>query len=587
MSEGLLTPRAPYTMPDVWNMFSHSYGDGNAGALDQTGRIDAYVRQALDIEYSNWRKYAIAGSRLTVEGAAQGGWATLWRVTSYGKWAASGTRAAPYAPEGGAMIMMHGINDLGTLGGATTQIRTAYQHALRACISRWRASVVAENDAATGILQPTYGGTWTAETGKFDISSNGTERFHATTAGTVTVTLPADYAGEPVVFNFIGRPGSQGGVITFSGTAGVTGTITTDNIMPSASLSNCPVVRRITNLTSANASQTIIMTVTTNNGLVYYDCAWLESLSPPPVIVCDVPRLTATGYSTKYSSWNAAPVLGSCDADVLALNTDIASVVAEFDGMVQIAYLDAKLNKTASLFFDGLHPNETGSALCADAILDAIKRLTVKNTYGVVGQMNVPAQKAAALRRPIRATTWYSPDAYGVRNGTYTAVAGDMFAYPFIITEARTTWSNWACEITTASATTAGTARIGIFADYNYTGYPDTNLQELTISGALSMGTTTGVKTTNAGGFVWRPDPGLYWLAIRIETIGTATNVYAALTGPNPFFAMPTSTGLYSTGLQAVGWKVSGQTVGSAFASTFPTGGVTVASGPYVGMQRT
>jgi hypothetical protein len=580
VSEGLLVPRAAATLPDVWSLFSHSYGDGTAGSYDQTGRIDSYLRQALDIEYTNWRKYSIAGSRLTVEGAAQGGWATLWRVSSGAKWPA---RSAPYAPEGGAMIMMHGINDLGTLGGATTQILTAYQHALRACISRWRASVIAENDAATGPLVPTYGGTWTAETAKYDISSSGTERFHATTGGTITLTLPADYAGEPVVMNFIGRAGVNGGIVTFSGTAGVTGTITTDNIMPSATLSNCPVVKRVTNLTSANASQTIIATVTQNSGLVYYDCAWLESKAPPPVIVCDVPRLTATGYSTKYASWVAQTA--SLDGDVQALNTAMASVVAEFDGMVQTAYMDAKLNKVASLFFDGLHPNETGAAMCADAIMDAVKRLSVNNSYGSIGQMNVSAQKAGVTRRPIRATTWYAPDAFGART-SYTAVAGDMFAYPFPITEARTQWSNWGVEVTTASATTAGTGRLGIFADYNYSGYPDTNLQEITISAVLSMGTTTGLKTTNAGGFIWRPDPGMYWLVYKVETIGTATNVFSAMQGPNPFLPLPTSAGLWSTGVQAVGYKLTGQATG-AFASTFPTGGVVTATGPYVGMLRT
>lgn len=584
-SDGLLVPRPSVQSPDVWNLFSHSYGDGVAGSLDQTGRIDAYVRSAFDVEYTNWRKYSIAGSRLTVEGAAQGGWATLWRVTSYGKWAASGTRGAPYAPEGGAMIMMHGINDLGTLGGATSQIITAYQHTLRACISRWRASVIAENDASSGILQPTYGGTWTAETGKFDIASSGTERYHATTAGTVTVPLPADYAGETVVFNFIGRPGTQGGTITFSGTAGVTGTISTDNIMPSASLSNCPVVRRITNLTSSNAGQTIIMTVTANNGLVYYDCCWLESKSPPPVIVCDAPRLTTSGYSTKYPGWTQQT--GSLDSDVTTLNTAMASVVAEFDGMVQMAYLDAKLNKTAALFSDGLHPNEWGAALCADAIVEAVKRLTPNGTYGVIGQMNAPAQKATALRRPVRTTTWYAPDAYGART-TYTAVAGHLFAYPFMITEARTRWSNWGLEVTTANSTAGGTVRLAIFADYNYSGYPDTLLQELTISGTLSMGTTTGVKTSNAGGFVWNPDPGLYWLALKIETVGTAAAfATSAMTGPNPILPTATSTGTYTaTSAASLGYQLTGQATG-AFASTFPTGGALINTGPYVGMLRT
>jgi hypothetical protein len=581
MSDGVLAPKKAYTLPDIWNFFSHSYGDGVAGSLDQRGRIDSYVRQALDVEYTNWRKYSISASRLTVEGAAQGGWATLWRVTSYGKWAASGTRAAPYAPEGGAMVMLHGINDLGTLGGATTQILAAYQQALRSCISRWRASTIWETTASN----TAFGGVWTTETTKFDQASNGEWRYHATTGGTVTLTLPADYNGEPIAICLIGRPGVNGGIVTWSGTAGITGTTSTDNIMPSATLSNVPVIKRITTLTSANAGQTIIGTVTQNSGLVYYDCWWIESKAPPPVIVCDVPRLTASGYSTKYAGWTAQTA--SLDGDVQALNTSIASVVAEFDAMVQIAGIDAKLNKTASYFSDGLHPNEQGAALCADAIVDAINRCVVNGSYGVTGQMNTLGNKAAPMRYPVRASTWYGPT--GLVKGTAaTPVAGQLTAYPMVITEGTTRWSNWAMEVVGGTSITVGvTCRIAIFADYNLSGYPDTLIQEITISGVLSTSTTTGVKTVNAGGFIWYPDPGLYWLAIKIETAGTGTGItLGVVTGQSPIMPNSSSTGSMNSAISAVGWQLTGQATG-AFVSTFPTGGALTAAGPAVTMFRT
>jgi hypothetical protein len=577
----MLYQRAQYQTPDRWSWFSHSYGDGLAGSYDPTGRMDSIFRQVMDVEYTNFSQYAVAGSRLTVEGAAAGGWASFYRETSGGKMP---SKAFPYTSEGGGLCMVFGINDLGTLGGATTQNLVAYQHALRSVISRWRASTIIENDASSGNMVPTYGGTWTAETGKFDGASSGGWRFHATTGGTITWTLPADYDGSPIALAFTGRPGVNGGTVTFSGTAGVTGTISTDNIMASATLSNCPVIKRITNLTSANAGQTIIATVTANNGLVYYDCCWIESLSPGPVIVANCPRLTAAGYTAKYPSWTAQTA--SLDGDVQALNAAVLTVVGEFDAMVQVADLDSVMNKDATLFADGLHPNDRGAQLCADALLTAVKNLSPNLKYGISSQFNPPALKAAAVRRPSRAANWYAPEF--ASKTTYTAVAGDMFAYPFYISESRTTWSNWGIEVTTANSTAGGTCRVGIFGDANFTGYPDLNIQELTVSATLSFGTTVGSKTTNAGGFIWRPNPGMYWKVVKIETIGTAAAAaLAAIKGPNPFLPQVNTTGLLNAGSDPtaagafVGWKLTGQATG-AFASTFPAGAVLCSVGPAV-----
>jgi hypothetical protein len=576
-----LYPRQAYNRPDVWNWFSHSYGDGNAGSYDQTGRMDAIVRQALDVEFTNWRKYSVAGARLCVEGASGGGWATLWRLTSGGKMPG---KTFPYTGQGGALCMVFGINDLGNLaGGATTQLRSGYREALRSCISRWRASTIWENDNANVVYTT---GTWVAETGKFDQASSGNWRYHATTGGVITLTLPSDYDGSPIAVQFRGSPGAtSGGTVTYGGTAGVTGTTVTNDVMPGATLTGVPIIKRITNLTSANASQTITLTVTANSGLVHFDCWWVEAKSPPPVIVGDVPKLTSTGYSTKYSSWNAAPALGSCDADVNALNADIATVVAEFDSMVQIAYLDAALNKDATLFSDGLHPNDLGSAKCADAIMDAVSRLTPNMTYGVSASMNTPAPKAGALRTPTRSTFWYAPEYASA--GTVTGTAGTMFAMPLQITEAQTSWSTWAVEVAGGSAFSAGyQVRIGIFNDLNFTGYPDTNLQEITAAGVLNTSTSTGVKTSTGGGYIWRPDPGLYWLVLKVEVVATATTpTLRTVLGPNRYMPNALTTGSLASSTH-MAWQLTGQATGT-FPTTFPTGATLVASCPAVMIQRT
>jgi hypothetical protein len=570
-------PRQAYNKPDVWNWFSHSYGDGNAGSYDQTGRMDAVFRQMMDIEFTNWRKYSVSGARLVVEGASAGGWATFFRETSGGKFP---SKTFPYTGEGGALAMVFGINDLGTLGGATTQILAAYEHALRSVVSRWRASTIREESHASVV----FGGTWTLDSGMQDRASSSTVRYHATTGGTFTITLPSDYDGSPISICLTGRNGTNGGTVTYSGTAGVTGTQVTNDVMPSGSLSACATVKRITNLTSANAGQTIIGTVTANTGLVYFDCWWIESKSPPPVLVANVAKLPSSpGYLAKYPSWTVTPT-GSYDGDVNAMNAVITSVISEFDGMVQLADIDGALAANANNFSDGLHPNDLGAAKCADAFMDAVNRLTPNAQYGVASQMNTPAAKSAAVRTLSRSAFWYAPEYASA--GTVAGTAGTMFAMPLQITEARTRWTNWAMEVSGGTSITVGyNLRFGLYNDLNYTGYPDTLLQEMTVAGALSTSTTTGVKTSNAGGFIWQPDPGFYWLVSKVETLATGTSVtLRTCVGPNRY--MPnatTSGGLASAGYMA--WQLTGQAAG-VFPSTFPTGGTLVTSCPVVTMLR-
>lgn len=559
-----------------WTAVGHSYLQFNAASYNQRSRLDSILRSRFDAESTNWANLAIAGSRVTVEGAAQGGWATF--IRSINKLPG---KTSPYTSSDGGLLLVTGINDLGTLGGATAQMQTAFGHALRFIISRWRASTIIEDTALT------YGGAWTAETGKFDISSSGTEHFTAgVTTPTFTYTLPADYNGEPVAIGLIGRSGVNGGIVTWSGTAGVTGTTSTDNIMPSASLSNVPVVKRITNLTSANASQTIIGTVTTNNGLVYVDSVWLEALEAPPIIVCNVARLTAAGYSTKYSSWNAAPALGSCDADVAAFNTVLTNLkTTEFDGMVQIADIDSVLNKVASLYVDGLHPNERGAALIADEIDNARRKFVLTGVKSPALNMNMGPRYSGGMRIRRRSGLYHTADCSAIT--TYTPVVGDMFALPFEVTEMDEIYARWAMTVNALATSGTCTIRWGMFSDFMNKGYPDILVQELTVgTGALSISTAAGPQLNPAAQYTWWPDIANYYLAMKIETIGTGFT-FAALQGPSYSMAAGGSSGdvrVASNGA-AVGYKIAGQATG-AFASTFPAGAVPSNVVPYMGALK-
>jgi hypothetical protein len=134
--------------------------------------------------------------------------------------------------------------------------------------------------------------------------------------------------------------------------------LTLSNILASGSYPFA--VQRIKNLTSANASQTIIITVTSLDagpGTIQFDGWWLEAKNPPPVLVTNTARLVSPGYST------AGYVGGLGDSDVNTFNAGLAGLLAEFDGMVQTVDIDSALNKDAAKFsVDGLHPNEPGAA---------------------------------------------------------------------------------------------------------------------------------------------------------------------------------------------------------------------------------
>lgn len=556
-------------VPDYWNVFGHSYFIFTVGTLWQTGRADAIFRGSMDIEHNNWRNYASTGAMLTQEGRQHGGYARVLQEVTRSQ------RTAPYAADGGAAVLCYGINDMGNKG-VTTQLRTAFQHALRTCISRWRASSIRENNYNLGTSpgQISYGAGFTESGGTSEFSSGTSiHRATSTTNATITITLPSDYGGEPVVVCWVGAAGAFGATITFSGTAGVTGTLSTSNIMPSGS--HCPVVRRITNLTAANAGQTIVMTATSidASGAAEFDCWWIEATNPPPVIVCNIARLTAAGYASYPNTVT--------DADVATWNQAIADVVAEFDGMVQIADLDAALNKDASLIFtDGVHPNEFGAARIADALLAATKRLTPTTSLGNAAHLNVSAPRSGQLLRPRLSGHWYTADSAGI-GATYTAVAGDMFALPIQVTGSRERWIRFAVE---AIASVTGTSiRWGIYDDIGASGYPMCLVTEPTASGAFTITTGAGVKMSPASGTgsLNQPlDPGVYWLVIKFTAVGTS-HTFRTLKGPSLLLPNLSTGGAGS--ITPSGWKLTGQGTG-VLPATFPAGAALSDNCPYVGV---
>ncbi|MFG3439930.1 SGNH/GDSL hydrolase family protein [Nonomuraea sp. NPDC047897] len=556
-------------MPDYWNVFAHSYFNFTAGTLYQTGRADAIFRGSMDIEHNNWRNYAASGAMLTQEGRSHGGYARVLQEVTKSQ------RTGPYAADGGAAVICYGINDMGNKG-VSVQVRTAFQHALRTVVSRWRASAIYEDsyNLGTNPGQISYGAGFTQSTGTSEFASGSSiRRATSTTSATITITLPADYGGQPVVVCFVGSAGAFGGTVTFSGTAGVTGTLSTSNVITFGS--HCPVVRRITGLTAANAGQTIVMTVTAvdASGAVEFDCWWIEATNPAPVIVCNIARLTAAGYAG-YSNTVT-------DSDVATWNAAIADVIAEFDSMVQIADIDAALGKDTALFAsDGVHPNEFGAARIADALLAATRRLTPSTSLGNAAHLNVSSLRSGQLLRPRLSGFWYTADGAGT-GSNYTAVAGDMFALPIQVTGSRERWVRMAVE---AIASVAGTAiRWGIYDDIGASGYPMCLLAEPSSSGAFTITTGAGVKMspTSGQGSLNQPlDPGVYWLVLKFTTAGTS-HTFRSLKGPS--LLLPNLSAGGQGNITPSGWKLTGQGTGQ-LPNTFPAGAALSDSCPYVGV---
>lgn len=571
---------APGTSPPVsWHIFGHSYVRWAFQIWWESGRMDALFRRLVGTGFDTWRNFGVTGSRLVTDGRATGGWARVMQELPRTPPSGQNVHGYPYTADGGAYLLVWGANDLGVVPGSTMpQITAAYQQALRACITRCRASVIYEDNYVPGtgtVGQPVYGAGFTVTNATSDFSS-GTSLHDATstTNATITLTIPADFTGETIYLQFVANAGALGGTVTLSGTAGVTGTIVTSSVIPTGASTHVPVVKRITGLTAANAGQTIILTVTAidGGGTVRFDCWGLEADNPPPVIVANMPRLAPAGYAGYTNTFG--------DPDVVALNAAMASVVAEFDGMVQFANLDGALNKNTALFgADGLHPNELGNSYCAQAMYNALASLvpTTANFPAAALANSYPA--AGTQRKPRGAFQWYASE--GSAHSTLAVPAvGSMYALPYLVTEGREIYSFMGLRLSQAASGQA-TVRLGVYDDVKWVGYPQCLYSEATVGGPLGTGTAAG--SASQGGLYIILDPGLYWLVYETVTTGTGV-VLESMVGPDRTNAMP-FVGLsnQSVNVSPMAWLLTGQGTGG-LPSVFPAGATVASNAPKIGM---
>src|SRR5690606_24765119 len=275
-----------------------------------------------------------------------------------------------------------------------------------------------------------------------------------------------------------------------------------------------------TGLTSADAGKTITLTVTSidTNGTVSFCGWWLESKTPPPVIVANIAKLPNAGYSL-YPGWSGTEQ--QRDNQVDQFNQVIRDVVAEFDQMVQVADIDAALNKDPKLFWDSLHPNEAGNAKIADALLDALARMAPPATASsATACFNPPTPRHVPLIRVRRPDTWYTAD-FGSKSTPSTLVANELWAIPFVVSSTRERYNSAGIAVT-AAGQNSGQVKIGIYSDPRWGGYQQGLVANAAAQLNVSTGLSTGLAKLGPDVFNIALDPGLYWLAVLVRTPGAS-----------------------------------------------------------------
>jgi hypothetical protein len=274
---------------DLWG---HSYLDNNSLGTGPTAiwtndnSSPAYIyAAAIGLPLNSVVNHAVVGSSLTAIGRASGAYGGGNFARALGEIYRS-KQSWPFSRSGNAHLICWGINDLGnnTVANMPLVYSTGVD-VLTVLISKMRSAAIFNGNGGANLA---YSGTWTAApAAAVDYTSNlGWST--STTGGTFTFTIPYGYQGEPICFAMVGYNSSNTLSVAWSGTAGVTGTT---NLASRAVGTASIVPMRITNLTAANAGQTIIGTVTLASQTFILDGVWLESLTPVPVLVCNTPRL--------------------------------------------------------------------------------------------------------------------------------------------------------------------------------------------------------------------------------------------------------------------------------------------------------
>lgn len=301
----------------------------------------------------------------------------------------------------------------------------------------------------------------------------------------------------------------------------------------------------------------------------------------------------SSGYTnTNFTSATVANHT-SADADVAALNTSILNVVNSWDGMVKLVDLESSMGNDSNLpssiysWFnsDSLHLNDYGNAKLAQLCIQAINSLQSPTqddvNVGLVENLSGGISCPGTDRRIIYSGGVYGPQYSSFNATAYTCVLGNMFALPLYITEPTSVLTTFYVEQTNAPTTSGSSIRLALYNDINNSGYPQNLVTSFTGS-AFALGTTAGMKTVASGQF-WPLRPGLWWLVMKVDVLGTTASQLRAVNGPNRYMPHWLTTGGANG---PIAWRLTSIAAG-AFPNIFASGATLVATAPMVGVAIT
>ncbi len=139
----------------------------------------------------------------------------------------------------------------------------------------------------------------------------------------------------------------------------------------------------------SEGSHSLVVTVVTASGGNPVYALWAtgnqghKTKEGPNVWVGNVPRFTSAGYTAS----------GGSDVDVAAFNAMIRANVTQLaaDGL-NVALVDSasRLNPAVDLGGDGVHPDDSGHAVIANAFIEAINQIQKPRTQGTDRPLTVP-----------------------------------------------------------------------------------------------------------------------------------------------------------------------------------------------------
>lgn len=198
------------------------------------------------------------------------------------------------------------------------------------------------------------------DSGDFRLQIDSEEMLVTAGEGTTTWTVTRGHNGTTAAAHSenaeITMP--QTGLIATWSTDGSNGTITGTTNLQSQGFAGHPVcvVKRFV-CTSADAGKTIRATISgkvsgDTHTLAQFDAVWLESSSPSPAVIENVPRWLASGLV------NYIYVTAAQYGD---MNTDIDTIIAEFDDRVQVADIDGAFRDRSCWPNDSMPSSDSGS----------------------------------------------------------------------------------------------------------------------------------------------------------------------------------------------------------------------------------